>query len=75
MVTRSALPTSSCTDPALTVVPEDTASVSSGAAMPTGSMPSSTPTAVVPVNGAAGNSIGSLGGPLIIAAAAIGYMM
>ncbi|KAF4980021.1 hypothetical protein FZEAL_3883 [Fusarium zealandicum] len=76
MVTRSALPSSSCTAKALTVVTNTGTAGGNGAAMPTGgSMPASTPTAsVVPVNGANGN-MGNVGGVLVIAAAAVGYML
>ncbi|KAL2681101.1 hypothetical protein Neosp_008704 [[Neocosmospora] mangrovei] len=73
MVTRSALPTVSCSEKPLTVVTD--ASWSSGAAAPTGSMPVATPSATVPVNGASSNKMGAMGGVVAIAAVAAGYML
>ncbi|RSL71538.1 hypothetical protein CEP54_001322 [Fusarium duplospermum] len=59
MVTRSALPTISCSEKPLTVVTDESwsSSMPSGAAAPTGSMPSSTPSPAVPVNGASSNKM------------------
>ncbi|KAF5644988.1 uncharacterized protein FTJAE_2612 [Fusarium tjaetaba] len=65
IVTRSALPTTSCTEKPLTVV--SMTKGGSGAAAPTGSGAASTPTAQVPVSGA-GIKKGSVGG---MAAAAV----
>ncbi|RSM14383.1 hypothetical protein CEP52_001493 [Fusarium oligoseptatum] len=77
MVTRSALPTISCTEKPLTVVTDDSwsSSMSSGAAAPTGSMPASTPSPAVPVNGAGSNKMGTMGGVLAIAAVVAGCML
>ncbi|KAM0435870.1 hypothetical protein ACHAPT_002761 [Fusarium lateritium] len=74
MVTRSALPTISCTEKPLTVVTDESWS-SSGAAAPTGSMPASTPSAAVPVNGASSNSMGALGGVLAVAGVVAGCLL
>ncbi|KAF5002124.1 hypothetical protein FGRMN_607 [Fusarium graminum] len=73
IVTRSALPTTSCTAPALTVVSNTKGS--SGAAAPTGanSGAASTPTAQVPVNAAGVNKMS--GGVVAAAALAAAYML
>ncbi|KAF4420560.1 hypothetical protein F53441_14379 [Fusarium austroafricanum] len=65
MVTRSALPTTSCTEKPLMVVSNTKGA--SGAAMPTGSGAGSTPSAQVPVSGAS-NKMGSVGGMAVVAA-------
>ncbi|KAH7258474.1 hypothetical protein FSOLCH5_007423 [Fusarium solani] len=72
MVTRSALPTISCSEKPLTVVTDESwsSSMPSGAAAPTGSMPASTPSPAVPANGASSNKMGTMGGVLVIAAVA-----
>ncbi|KAH7146986.1 hypothetical protein B0J13DRAFT_524706 [Dactylonectria estremocensis] len=75
VATRSPLPTPSCAEPALTVVPNNTATVSSGVAKPTGATPSGTPFAVLLLNGASGSMIVNAGGVLAVAAAVVGYML
>ncbi|KAM0191948.1 hypothetical protein ACHAPA_006766 [Fusarium lateritium] len=73
IVTRSALPTTSCTAPALTVVTNTKGG--SGAAAPTGAGTgaASTPTAQVPVNAAGINKVS--GGVAAAAALAAVYML
>ncbi|EGU75010.1 hypothetical protein FOXB_14482 [Fusarium oxysporum f. sp. conglutinans Fo5176] len=73
IVTRSALPTTSCTEKPLTVVSNTKGG--SGAAAPTGSGAASTPTAQVPVSGASINKKGSIGGMAAAAAMVAVYML
>ncbi|KAF4466333.1 hypothetical protein FALBO_6811 [Fusarium albosuccineum] len=75
IVTREPLPTTSCTEKPLTVITggAEAPSMSSGAAMPTGSMPGETPSAV-PVSGASGIKSGSMGAIIAVAAVAA-YML
>ncbi|KAJ4319261.1 hypothetical protein N0V84_006452 [Fusarium piperis] len=77
MVTRSALPTISCTEKPLSIITDESwsSSLSSGVSAPTGSMPASTPSPVVPVNGASSNNMGTMGVVLVIAAVAAGCMI
>ncbi|KAG5755639.1 hypothetical protein H9Q69_003397 [Fusarium xylarioides] len=72
IVTRSALPTTSCTEKPLTVV--SLTKGGSGAAAPTGSGAASTPTAQVPVSGASIKK-GSVGGMAAAAAMVAVYML
>ncbi|PTD04868.1 hypothetical protein FCULG_00000294 [Fusarium culmorum] len=73
IVTRSALPTVSCTDKPLKIV-TDTKGASSGMAAPTGSdsgsAPMYTPTQV-PVSGASANKMGGAGMAVAAAVAAV----
>ncbi|KAJ4265117.1 hypothetical protein NW762_005363 [Fusarium torreyae] len=78
MVTRSALPTTSCTEKPLTVVSNTKGGA--GAAAPTGSGSGSgsgaaaTPSAQVPVSGAS-NKMGSVGGVAAAAVVAAVYLL
>ncbi|ENH70487.1 hypothetical protein FOC1_g10012418 [Fusarium oxysporum f. sp. cubense race 1] len=72
IVTRSALPTTSCTEKPLTVVSNTKGG--SGVAAPTGSGAASTPTAQVPVSGASVNK-GSIGGMAAAAAMVAVYIL
>ncbi|PNP81633.1 hypothetical protein FNYG_04659 [Fusarium nygamai] len=72
IVTRSALPTTSCTEKPLAVV--SMAKSGSGAAAPTGSGAASTPTAQVPVSGASIKK-GSVGGMAVAAVMAAVYVL
>ncbi|KAF5006427.1 hypothetical protein FDECE_7187 [Fusarium decemcellulare] len=74
IVTREPLPTKSCTEKPLSVITNgaEAPTGSSGAAMPTGSMPGETPSAV-PVSGASGIKSGSMGAMIAVAIAA--YML
>ncbi|KAF5709357.1 hypothetical protein FMUND_10123 [Fusarium mundagurra] len=72
IVTRSALPTTSCTEKPLAVV--SMTKGGSGAAAPTGSGADSTPTAQVPVSGASTKK-GSVGGMAAAAVMVAVYML
>ncbi|KAM0562293.1 hypothetical protein ACHAPJ_001980 [Fusarium lateritium] len=79
MVTRSALPTISCTEKPLTVVSNTKGGAgAAGAAAPTGSGSGSgaaaTPSAQVPVSGAS-NKMGSVGGVAAAAVVAAVYLL
>ncbi|KAF5017571.1 hypothetical protein F66182_10480 [Fusarium sp. NRRL 66182] len=73
IVTRSALPTMSCSEKPLTAVSGTWAS--SGVAAPTGSDAAPTPSAQVPVSGASMNKMGNIGGVAVVAAVAAVYML
>ncbi|KAH7243606.1 uncharacterized protein BKA55DRAFT_575175 [Fusarium redolens] len=73
IVTRSALPTTSCTEKPLMVVSNTKGG--GGAAAPTGSGAASTPSAQVPVSGASVNKKGSVGGMAAAAAIVAVYML
>ncbi|EWG46173.1 hypothetical protein FVEG_06738 [Fusarium verticillioides 7600] len=72
IVTRSALPTTSCTEKPLAVVSMNKGG--SGAAAPTGSGAASTPTAQVPMSGASIKK-GSVGGMAAAAVLVAVYML